>query len=621
MNRSKSAVALAALAASTLVASHAFATFSYSPIALTDVSNGYGPGQGAGIVFPAGANPDTITSAVINNAGQVAFRAVYGTAGFTGDGAANGVFRYDPATGVSLSMKVGDAIAGSAAVSSGNTALTVGGDLNWGPAFMDGNGNIVMRVNGTNASTGSSGWTSVVTTTPAGGTSLIAVNGGLSPVSGLSFGTTSSGVQTSGPYVSSGGTVMFESSFATIAGTGSTVTTSGATANNTAMFLSTGGAPVVGVRRNDVFNAAVPETRSASAPGDLSSSSINSNGVWAFKSSTGTFGLQGSNIVSGTTSNPHLVSNYNDSAIESNVSGTPQVAVERGAAVPGTASTFIDAFNTVPSINNNGVIAFEANLRGNDINGTTTSSATNNVGLFTVTPASVTQMILQKGAAAPGIPGSRITSFGSTIVNVDAGVVFSVNATNTAGSSTVLCRYNYADGSITPIATAGTAATGEVMPGTGGGVLASIGNVTVNDAGNLAFTGQLNLDTGHNQLNYTVLMATDAAGALEKVVESLDAFTVAAGDVRTVSTGAALGSGNNASSINIAGSSAGSSTSDGLQNGLNDNNELVFSLEFDNQVIPGVNSYSNGVFTTYIPEPGTLAPALLSLGLLARRRR
>jgi hypothetical protein len=135
--------------------------------------------------------------------------------------------------------------------------------------------------------------------------------------------------------------------------------------------------------------------------------------------------------------------------------------------------------------------------------------------------------------------------------------------------------------------------------GTGTSTFSGISGLTLNAAGQVAFTGNLTgpgVSVGLG--NGSTLWATDLDGALVMIARTGTSFTDGLGNTHTIS------------SIGFFG---GTGNQDGHTSTFNDNGDLAFTLSFSDG--------TQGAFVTHIPAPG--AASLLALGGLvtARRRR
>jgi len=218
--------------------------------------------------------------------------------------------------------------------------------------------------------------------------------------------------------------------------------------------------------------------------------------------------------------------------------------------------------------------------------------------------------VARNGTALPTIyrpDGTVNTSLiGETWSSFTASTV--INAQNTVGFvgqgfssvASILITMDTA-GRMTSIAQTGQTAIVNGAPLGGDAHFSSISNVQMNAGGQIVFTATL---LGENGIfggpggNNSTIFSWDPTLGLQLIARTGDAFTVAPGDVRTIS------------GFNGHGFSGGQ---DGRILALNDNGMYTFNASFTDG--------TSGVFTTTIPTPGVAA--LLGLGALAggRRRR
>jgi hypothetical protein len=254
-------------------------------------------------------------------------------------------------------------------------------------------------------------------------------------------------------------------------------------------------------------------------------------------------------------------------------------------ALQGTASPLgpnYAGFTAPTALNNAGQVAFAASVIG--------SSA-----IFAGTPGSL-QTVAQFGTPAPG--GAGAGNYGTLQAPV-------LNATGRVAFRSLLSGATSTEGIFTGPAGSIQAAAINNTPAPGGGDYLSFNTPVMNGAGQVAFIANLT-GAGVTLTNDAALYA-GSVGSLTKIVREGDQIDVDPGpgtDLRTISNGG----------INFFGTSGGSGGEDGKAVIFNDAGVLVFRLSFTDT--------SSGIFTSLVPEPGTLAVlGLAAVPLMARRRR
>jgi hypothetical protein len=299
--------------------------------------------------------------------------------------------------------------------------------------------------------------------------------------------------------------------------------------------------------------------------------------------------------------------------------GALQTAALLGQPAPGTSYNYATAL-TQPVVNASGQVSFISLVNGG-------------YGLFAGAPGSV-QLVALQGTAAPGGAGTYGTISTSPSINNNGQVAYYAALTGGSGNYGVFAG---APGSVQPVAL-----VGGVAPGTGGETYGGVTNVTINGAGQVAFTAS-SLTGG----SATSGLFLGAPGSVQAV--ALTGGTAPDGETYT-SFGSTLLSndiGDVAFLVNVSGGGTeelvagtpgsltelvkegdivdgmtvngfglltGSGGQDGKGIDFNDTDEVAYRLTFTNG--------SSGVFESMVPEPASLGLfALSAIPLLRRRRR
>ncbi len=250
---------------------------------------------------------------------------------------------------------------------------------------------------------------------------------------------------------------------------------------------------------------------------------------------------------------------------------------------PGTSSNF-HAYNMWPSINNNGQIAFRADL----------DPTTNGAGIW-FDDSSGLSLVTRVGDTAPGTGGADFAElFWKPLLNAHGELAFlgklsgtGVDASNDMG----IWRYG-ADRRLSLVVR-----EGDIAPGTGGAFFSGIfREPTINAAGQIAFVADLTGSGIDNSNSFGIWVANPMDDMLEPIIRKGDPLEVAPGDWKTI---ASLGF-----------SIDGSGNEDGRRSGFNDSGQLAFSATFTN---PFGNYYGGGgIFVAStaplggaIPEPAS----------------
>ena len=253
----------------------------------------------------------------------------------------------------------------------------------------------------------------------------------------------------------------------------------------------------------------------------------------------------------------------NDQGIWSEGSGSLGLVARSGAPAPGTPSgvTFREFLflSTAPvAFNNAGQTAFRAWLTGDGVDDS------NEVGIWSEGSGSL-ELVARQGSPAPGTPGGvNFGGFGAWFVLNDAGqTAFRANLTG-AGVDFTNNRGVWVEGAD---GLELVARTGSTAPGTPSGVnFSGLSRPTLNEAGQVAFRGDLT-GTGVNSTNNLGIWATDQTGALQLIARKGNQLEVTPGVFRTISDlGFVTDSGN----------------SDGRASAFNNLGQLVFWARFTN---------------------------------------
>ncbi|HLP85696.1 MAG TPA: choice-of-anchor tandem repeat NxxGxxAF-containing protein [Phycisphaerales bacterium] len=558
---------IAACAAGVLAAMPAAASITVSPVALSGTDGVFGPGLGAGVTFTAIDQQ----LASINLNGQVAFRGTISSAGTP-----QGLFVRSGGINSNVAL-AGGAAPGGGTYTSGSTGVFNSYSLNSA-------GQWTLRMGASNA-----------TFTNAGGTARRVL--GTGDVAPGTNGATISSLQSVSPLANDTNGVGVLADLTSGSGTPGVVV-SGATANARGLWLSTPSNTTLVVRQNDTVPALDPSGNVRMGQIQNLSVAMNDNNAFAFVAN-----VQGTGVVTGTGAGS------NSAALFTNRNGSMEMLARQGSAAPtatGAASS-TDLFRTISSsafgFNNQGRVAFVSSLR--DAAGTQTSSAS----LFTDTGSGVMREVARNGAALPAINGAIGSEFaGVTWGSVTASprinsqgtlaLITSLGNVGTGGTN-VIMTMSPAD-QFTRIVRTGDIAVIDGAPLGGNALFNTFSNLAINSIGQLTFSttlsgaGVIGGPGGNNQ----ALFAYDPVVGLNMLARTGDLFTVAPGDVRTISS--------------IGGTTA-TGGQDGRSRSLNDDGRVVFQLSF----VDG----SSGLFVATIPTAGTL-PGLALAGLvLARRRR
>lgn len=557
---------LVAVAGLTAVAS---AQVTYSPVALSGVSNQYGPGMGAGVVFsPAMFN----ATPVVNNAGGVIFRAQVGTN--------DGVWVFGGGANSNVAI-------GGGARPGGGTYPTGGSQFN-SMALSD-NGEWLMRLGASSGAVGTAG----------GVAYRMALGGDTAPGTGSATFATSA-ISSGMPLYNQSGQAAFTGTLTTGTGTPAVTITS---PNGNASGLWTGAANGVSLalRQNQTSTLLdAGQAAGESRVGSFQSSSLGYNGNNAYVMSVA---LQGSNVVTGNGVNS------NNGAILTNRNGSLEVIARSGAAAPdstGAASAELYRGNITTSaiaFNNAGNVAFVSGLRNGA--GTQTASSV----LFT-DAGGVLRQVGRNATALPTIynpngsvasggvnpNGTNWNSFTNPILNGQGTLAF-VGSYGANFSNAVITMDTA--GTMTSLAHSGVEALGITQPLTSlPARFNSFSGIQMNSAGQVVFQTTLINEggiTGADGSNRAIY-GWDAVAGLQLIAHVGDSFTVAAGDVRTISGFGGVGT---------------TGGQDGRAVGLNNNGQFALTLDFTDG--------TSGVFLATIPTPG--AGALLGMAGLAAARR
>lgn len=264
----------------------------------------------------------------------------------------------------------------------------------------------------------------------------------------------------------------------------------------------------------------------------------------------------------------------------------PDIIAREGDTLNGSTGLKFQNFN-LPVVNQNDSIAFVGSLDDGN-------SQDLRKGVFLYQSGSLSTVVLE-GENTIGITGSSFSDFGNPSLSNSDEVAFTAsysagNATETgiwAGTKDAL-RLITAEGELAP----GT----EHLVGPNAQVTLQqffgFSSVTINDDGLIAFSATLN--DPMNKLNRGIWVAT-RTGQLIPIAVTQDTFNVN-GDVKTIGGVSLLNSA-------VEGYRASS---------LNDEGVLVYRLVFSDG--------TSGVFTTTVPEPGTLMILVVGSAILIGQR-
>ena len=554
----------------------------YRMVAFTGTDGGYGPGLGAGISFTL-----IDSSPAINNAEQVAFRG----STIAGAFAAEGVW-WRPILGVTGAnaalAREGEARPGGGTYAAGSSGYnTIQLNDAGQTAFRLGTGSGVFASDGTTMK-------------------RVALAGDVAPGTGsATFATTP--IASGMPLFNQAGTAAFVGSLTNGTGTPA-VTITSPNNNASAVFIGTGdngggenpnAMPVV--RGTDWF-ASLGGTSADTKVGSLSQGTLAFNGNNRYVISTT---LQGSAVVTGTGATGNSV------ALISNRTGSNEAIARVGNAAPdatGAASADVyRAFSTSAiAFNTLGHVAFSSSLR----QGATQTVAS---ALFTDVGSGTLRRFAGSGdvvgnvyamtdntmplAEFAGLNYSATATFGTVLVNRNDQMLFTANMSS--GGQAVLLRDQAGD--LHRVARVGDVAFSPdplSTGGTGTSAISGISGLSLNAAGQVAFTANITgpgVSVGLG--NGSTLWASDLDGTLVLIARTGTTFVDGFGVPRVIA------------GINFSG---GTGNEDGRVSSFNDFGDLAFTLRFADG--------TQGAFVTRIPAPGVLA--LLGLGgLLAARRR
>jgi hypothetical protein len=276
---------------------------------------------------------------------------------------------------------------------------------------------------------------------------------------------------------------------------------------------------------------------------------------------------------------PGVVENVNDYGLYTADRDGQALVARAGTTAQGTSYQFLSGqenFAQAPAINDAGQVVFGA-----------MTSATNDdqdEGIWLFTPESGLSLVVYEGDPLPDAGGASFTDIYAPLLNNQGNVA--VCGTLTGGREGIWITDETGDLHM-------VALTGMQAPGAEAGVnfddLFST-NLTLTDSGRVAFQAGLTDDSEG-------LWAVDEEGQLQLIALTGELFDLGDDIQRTIS-GITYHHGY--------GGEAG-----GQNCGFNDDNELVFILEFDDG--------TSGVFVATVPEPATMS--LLGLGGLALLRR
>lgn len=578
--------AVAALAL--LASASAVQAVAYRTIALTGTDGVFGPGQGVGIMFDSvgGQQPS------INLSGQVSFRGSNSPA--TGS-LPNGVWMRPDATNTSFNSNL--ALEGGAQPGGG----TYNGPNSFNSISINNAGDTAFRLAASKGAFASSG----------GVMERVALAGDIAP--GVGGATYSTGPIASGhPFFNHAGATAFVGALANGTGT-PPVTFTAPNANASAIFIGTGSnaaapngnlTPVV--RASDWFASLGGTAADTKLNGfNAGTMSFNNNNHYVVTNT-----LQGSAIVTGTGATSNSV------ALISNRTGSNEAIARIGNAAPdATGAASADVYRTFGTgaigFNNLGHVAYTASLR----QGGTQSVAS---ALFTDAGTGTLRRVGAAGDAVPnvyafndnttplaefaGLNFGTSATFGTTILNGNDDLLFTANMSS--GGQAIL-KMDSA-GSLHRVVRVGDNPLGGPDPlstgGTGTSTFSGISSLTMNGAGQVAFTGNLTgpgVSVGLG--NGSTLWAMDLDGTLMKIARTSELFTYWDGTQYVSKT------------ISSIGGIVSGGGQDGRTISFNDAGQLAFALNFSDG--------ASGVYVATIPEPATLGLLALSALAFARRSR
>jgi uncharacterized protein YjbI with pentapeptide repeats len=250
----------------------------------------------------------------------------------------------------------------------------------------------------------------------------------------------------------------------------------------------------------------------------------------------------------------------NDQGIWSEGSGGLALVARNGTPAPGTPSgvTFREFIFAAVAFNSMGRTTFKGFLTGEGVDDS------NDEGIWFESSGTLA-LVARRGSPAPGTPiGVNFDEFAVRPALSDAGLsAFSATLTGTGVTSANKQGIWLGDDEDITL----VARTGNQAPGTPAGVqFSNLGRQTVNSAGQIAFRAGLT-GTGVGTANSLGIWATDQDGALQLIARTGSQLEITPGVFRTTSDlGIALDSGN----------------SDGRASAFNDFGQLVFWASFTN---------------------------------------
>jgi hypothetical protein len=439
--------------------------------------------------------------------------------------------------------------------------------------------------------------------------------------------------------INAGGSVATMATLTTGSGMNPTVVTTAGSANNTGFWGGTPGSLNLLIRLNDQLNAPgnVPVSNVFMGAFDTSAYSYNDSGKLLI---TGAMQGSGVNTTGGTTTgtNQGLVSTRN---------GYAEMIARRGDSFPdSTGATYVGgstdgvAYKAITTaggadMNNAGHVVYSSTLRTS----TGATPTTNGTAALFSDNAGTNRTIARESFNLPVMSnlGAGLkwgSSYTNAVINGADTVAFTASGltgTDPVTGTTVTSSANSglfkmdSTGTFTKVLRSGDVAPAwQAVSGnpalyqsvTGGLPLFSgtPSNMVMNSSGQMAFVEALSgVGIVSGQVgNNSGLFAVDSDGTVILVAQKGMLFHVGPGDDRIVS-GVSGG---------LGGPNSTSGNQDGRLSSLDDNGNLVFSLQFADPALgPGASSISSGVFVFHIPAPGTAA--LLGLGgiVAARRRR